>query len=69
MLKPYGFSISDFRIQKFSILISRWVRVSLDLEVFVNWIDGKFGTFVEIIAFFLKMFGSHYYVDFFTSFQ
>ena len=30
-------SVSNFKIQKFSLSISRCVEVSLDLEVFVNW--------------------------------
>ena len=36
LLKPCGYSVSNFEIQKFSTSINRWVRVSLDLEVFVN---------------------------------
>ena len=35
-MEPFGYSVSDFRIQKFSLSLSRWARVSLDLEVFVN---------------------------------
>ena len=30
-------TLSNFRIQNFSFLLSCWVRVSLDLKVFVNW--------------------------------
>ena len=37
MLKPSGYSVSNFRIQKFSLLISCWMRVSLALVVFLNW--------------------------------
>ena len=37
LLKPFRYSVSNFKIEKFSLLISRWVRVSLNLEVFVNW--------------------------------
>ena len=36
MLKPFGYSVSNFRILKLYLSISRWARVSLDLEVFVS---------------------------------
>ena len=37
MLKPFGYSVYNFGIQKFSLSISCWMGVSLDFEVFVNW--------------------------------
>ena len=36
ILKPFGFSVSNFKIQKFSLSISRWVKVSLNLEVLLT---------------------------------
>ena len=37
MLKSSGYSVSSFRIQKFSLSISHWLRVYLDFYIFVNW--------------------------------
>ena len=37
MLKPFGYSVSNFRMQRFSLSIGYWMRISLDLEVFDNW--------------------------------
>ena len=37
MLKPFGYSVSNFRMQRFSLSIGCWMKISLDLEVFVNW--------------------------------
>ena len=38
MLKPFSYRLSTFRIQKSSLSISHWVRLSLDFKVFVNWL-------------------------------
>ena len=49
MLKPFGYSASNFKISKFSYWISSWVTVSLDLEVFVNWsIMVNFGCLLKL---------------------
>ena len=41
MLKRFGYSVSNFRIKKLSLSITRWVSVSLDLEVFINLLSAK----------------------------
>ena len=37
VLKPFGYNVSNFRIQKFYLLVSHQVRVFLNLELFVSW--------------------------------
>ena len=37
MLNLFGYSVYNFKIQNLSFLISHWIRVSLELKVFVYW--------------------------------
>ena len=66
MLKTFGYGVTNLKTQKFSLSISCWVRVSLDLEAFVNW--SIMVNFAYLLKLF-KMFTSHYCVDFFHNFS
>ena len=69
MLKSFGYSVSNFRVQKFSLLTNRWVRVSLDLEVFVNWsIMTNFACLLKLCLFYWKCLQVIIALTFFTSF-
>ena len=70
MLKPFGYSVSDFRIQKFSLSISRWVRVYFDLDVFVAWsIMVNFACLLKLCVSCWKCLQAIIASTFFTSFR
>ena len=66
MLKPFGYTVSNFKIKKFSLLISHWVKCG---DVHQTISDGKLCMLIEIVTFLFKMFASHYCVDFFHIFS
>ena len=69
MLKPFGYSVSHFRIQKFYLPVSRWVRVSLYLEMFVNWsLMMNFECLLKVWLSSWKCFEAIHASTFFTSF-
>ena len=69
MLKSFGYSASNFRVQKFSLLTNHWVTFSLDLEVFVNWsIMTNFTCLLKLWLFYWKCLQIIIALTFFTSF-
>ena len=65
MLKPYGYSVANFRIQVISFdkaLSERFFTFGSVRELIDN---GKFCMFVEIMAFLLEIFASDYCVNYF----